>query len=707
MRWERSAISAIERPTTAGSRHLEAPVSRPEAAWPGRDVPASYHWRHGDILCVGGTSGYTDRRLAESGSSIWWLAKEARNLVAPRKRVHVRRFTRRFVARNVGGCGRACWPAARSSSSMNPVTGGTGRRAARSPSSVQPPPGADQPLPEPVHRAGQAGAAGYDGAEEADRLAGRGPHQRPACGAGGAAGGSVLAKCIAVPVRCRHCAAATAAAAPAPAAGGSARASTGQRPGTARASMPAVAAPPPAPAPRKPVQSAPLAAPHRPPTARPSPSAPPAVAPARRRRLRRRPSPAVASAAPATPAAAAQPALPAAPPPRPAAAGPAPAAARNRRRCPSRLRRDRRLDRVRRGLDHAVAPAADEVKAFAGKRGNGVIVVTGFGDAASSDPAAQSAALTVGLARAAAIAEALKADGVPANAVRVNAEASGRGGVAPLATLICFSIPERPVMSSDSSGEFHRIRRLPPYVFAEVNTAKAKARGAGGGHHRPGHGQPRQPDPAAYRRQAGRDGAGPAHRTAIPSARASPGLRRALAGYYQRRFDVKLDPETEVVATLGSKEGLANLASAITSPGDTILVPNPSYPIHQFGFIIAGAAVRSMPGHAGRGHAAGAGPRGAAFGAEADRADRQLPFQPDGLSRGPRLLPRDRRVRPPARDLDHVRPCLCRDLFRRQGRRRRSCRCRGRRTSRWSSPACRRPTPCRAGAWASPPATRG
>jgi alanine-synthesizing transaminase len=74
-----------------------------------------------------------------------------------------------------------------------------------------------------------------------------------------------------------------------------------------------------------------------------------------------------------------------------------------------------------------------------------------------------------------------------------------------------------------------------------------------------------------------------------------PGLRRALAGYYDRRFGVKLDPETEVVATLGSKEGLANLAQAISSPGDTILVPNPSYPIHQFGFIIAGASVRSLP----------------------------------------------------------------------------------------------------------------
>lgn len=84
-----------------------------------------------------------------------------------------------------------------------------------------------------------------------------------------------------------------------------------------------------------------------------------------------------------------------------------------------------------------------------------------------------------------------------------------------------------------------------------------------------------------------------AHRYSV--SRGIPGLRRALAGYYERRFNVKLDPETEVIATLGSKEGLANLASAITSPGDTILVPNPSYPIHQFGFIIAGASVRSIP----------------------------------------------------------------------------------------------------------------
>ena len=145
-----------------------------------------------------------------------------------------------------------------------------------------------------------------------------------------------------------------------------------------------------------------------------------------------------------------------------------------------------------------------------------------------------------------------------------------------------------------SGNEFHRIRRLPPYVFASVNDAKARARAAGEDIIDLGMGNP--------------DGATPPHIVAklieavqdprshrYSTSKGIPGLRRALAGYYARRFDVQLDPETEVVATLGSKEGLANLAAAITSPGDTILVPNPSYPIHQFGFIIAGASVRSVP----------------------------------------------------------------------------------------------------------------
>ena len=142
--------------------------------------------------------------------------------------------------------------------------------------------------------------------------------------------------------------------------------------------------------------------------------------------------------------------------------------------------------------------------------------------------------------------------------------------------------------------EFHRIRRLPPYVFAEVNAAKAKARGAAEDIVDLGMGNPDSPTPphiVAKLIEAVQDPR--THRYSM--SKGIPGLRRALAGYYSRRFGVKLDPETEVVATLGSKEGLANLAVAIASPGDTILVPNPSYPIHQFGFIIAGASVRSLP----------------------------------------------------------------------------------------------------------------
>jgi alanine-synthesizing transaminase len=142
--------------------------------------------------------------------------------------------------------------------------------------------------------------------------------------------------------------------------------------------------------------------------------------------------------------------------------------------------------------------------------------------------------------------------------------------------------------------EFHRIRRMPPYVFAEVNSAKDRARAEGEDIIDLGMGNPDSGTPAhivAKLVEAVQDPR--THR--YSSSKGIPGLRRALAGYYARRFDVKLDPETEVVATLGSKEGLANLAAAITSPGDTILVPNPSYPIHQFGFIIAGASVRSIP----------------------------------------------------------------------------------------------------------------
>jgi alanine-synthesizing transaminase len=144
------------------------------------------------------------------------------------------------------------------------------------------------------------------------------------------------------------------------------------------------------------------------------------------------------------------------------------------------------------------------------------------------------------------------------------------------------------------SEEFHRIRRLPPYVFAEVNNAKAKARAAAEDIIDLGMGNPDSPTPPHIVAKLVETVQDPrSHR--YSTSKGIPGLRRALAAYYARRFGVRLDPETEVIATLGSKEGLANLATAITSPGDTILVPNPSYPIHQFGFIIAGASVRSIP----------------------------------------------------------------------------------------------------------------
>ena len=141
---------------------------------------------------------------------------------------------------------------------------------------------------------------------------------------------------------------------------------------------------------------------------------------------------------------------------------------------------------------------------------------------------------------------------------------------------------------------FHRIKRLPPYVFAEVNKLKAEARAAGEDIIDFGMGNPDTPTPQHIVDKMIEAVQNPkTHR--YSTSRGIPGLRKALAAYYERRFDVKLDPETEVVATLGSKEGLANLAQAITSPGDIVLVPNPCYPIHSFGFIIAGGSIRHMP----------------------------------------------------------------------------------------------------------------
>src|SRR5438128_11709273 len=145
--------------------------------------------------------------------------------------------------------------------------------------------------------------------------------------------------------------------------------------------------------------------------------------------------------------------------------------------------------------------------------------------------------------------------------------------------------------------EFHRIRRLPPYVFEQVNRAKAAARNAGADIIDLGMGNPDLPAPAHVLEKL-REVAGKPRTDRYSSSRGIPGLRKAQASYYGRRFGVKLNPETQVVATLGSKEGFANVAQAISAPGDIVLCPNPSYPIHAFGFLMAGGVIRSVPAEA-------------------------------------------------------------------------------------------------------------
>ena len=142
--------------------------------------------------------------------------------------------------------------------------------------------------------------------------------------------------------------------------------------------------------------------------------------------------------------------------------------------------------------------------------------------------------------------------------------------------------------------EFHRIKRLPPYVFSEVNQLKLAARALGKDIIDFGMGNPDMPTPTHIVDKMQETLRNPKTH-GYSASRGINGLRKAVAGFYARRFLVEIDPETETIVTLGSKEGLANLASAITTPGDVILVPNPSYPIHQFGFMIAGASVRNVP----------------------------------------------------------------------------------------------------------------
>ena len=148
------------------------------------------------------------------------------------------------------------------------------------------------------------------------------------------------------------------------------------------------------------------------------------------------------------------------------------------------------------------------------------------------------------------------------------------------------------------SEEFHKIRRLPPYVFEQVTRLKAAARARGADIIDLGMGNPDLPTPQSVVDKLCEVVQDPrTHR--YSASRGIPGLRRAQAKYYERRFGVKLNPDTQVVATLGSKEGFANMAQAITAPGDVVLCPNPTYPIHSFGFIMSGGVIRSIPAYPG------------------------------------------------------------------------------------------------------------
>jgi alanine-synthesizing transaminase len=154
------------------------------------------------------------------------------------------------------------------------------------------------------------------------------------------------------------------------------------------------------------------------------------------------------------------------------------------------------------------------------------------------------------------------------------------------------------------NGDFYKIKRLPPYVFEEVNKLKARMRASGTDIIDFGMGNPDLPVPEHIIEKLVENARKP-RTNRYSASKGIPGLRRAMAGYYDRRFGVKLNPDTEVIATLGSKEGFANLAQAICAPGDVVIVPNPSYPIHAFGFIMAGGVIRSIEAHSPEQYLAG------------------------------------------------------------------------------------------------------
>ncbi len=228
--------------------------------------------------------------------------------------------------------------------------------------------------------------------------------------------------------------------------------------------------------------------------------------------------------------------------------------------------------------------------------------------------------------------------------------------------------------------EFSRIQRLPAYVFNITGEMKTAARRRGEDIIDFGMGNPDGATPThivdklveAARKP-------PTHRYSV--SRGLPRLRKAICNWYQTRYGVDLDPESEAIVTIGSKEGIAHLCLAILDSRDTVLVPNPSYPIHIYGPVIAGAHIVSVPVHDQESFLAAARRPHPAHDPAPQGPHRQLPLEPDDRVRRAAVPRAPRRTRPRARLLSHSRPRLRRPRLRRlqaaqrhAGPRRKRCR---------------------------------
>jgi len=149
-------------------------------------------------------------------------------------------------------------------------------------------------------------------------------------------------------------------------------------------------------------------------------------------------------------------------------------------------------------------------------------------------------------------------------------------------------------MNDLNIAQFSRMRRLPPYVFAQVNALKMERRRAGEDIIDLGMGNPDMPTPKHIVDKLV-EAARKSHNHRYSASRGITKLRHAISDWYKRRYDVDIDPESEAVVTIGAKEGLSHLVLALIGPGDAVLAPNPTYPIHPYSVIIAGGDLRSVP----------------------------------------------------------------------------------------------------------------